>query len=48
MDEVRRLSSKEQHDDITAIIAKFRERDDWKPVYQDRIAVLFAKVETKK
>ena len=48
MDEVRRFSSKEQHDDITAIIAKFRERDDWKPVYQDRIAVLFAKVETKK
>ena len=24
------------------------ERDDWKPVYQDGVAVLFAKVETKK
>lgn len=25
-----------------------RERDDWKPVYQDRVAVLFAKVETER
>ena len=25
-----------------------RERDDWKLVYQDRVAVLFAKVESKR
>jgi hypothetical protein len=32
----------------SALACVLRERDDWKPVYQDRIAVLFAKVETKK
>jgi hypothetical protein len=32
----------------SALATVMRERDDWKPVYQDRVAVLFAKVETKK
>lgn len=32
----------------SALATVMRERDDWKPVYQDRVAVLFAKAETKK
>ena len=32
----------------SALASVMRERDDWKPVYQDRVAVLFAKVETRK
>lgn len=32
----------------SALASVMRERDDWKPVYRDRVAVLFTKVETKK
>ena len=32
----------------SALASVMRERDDWKPVYQDDVAVLFAKVETKR
>ena len=32
----------------SALASVMRERDDWKPVYQDRVAVLFTKVETEK
>ena len=32
----------------SALATVMTERDDWKPVYQDRVAVLFAKVETGK
>lgn len=32
----------------SALISVMRESADWKPVYQDRVAVLFAKVETKR
>jgi hypothetical protein len=30
----------------SALASVIRERDDWKPVYQDRVAVLFARVES--
>jgi len=32
----------------SALASVMRERDDWKPIYQDGVAVLFAKVETGK
>ena len=32
----------------SALASVMRERDDWKPVYQDGVAVLFAKVEAGK
>jgi len=32
----------------SALASVMRERDDWKPVYQDGVAVLFTKVETEK
>ena len=32
----------------SALASVMREREDWKPVYQDRVAVLFAKLETKR
>jgi hypothetical protein len=32
----------------SALASVMRGRDDWKPVYQDRVAVLFTKVETEK
>jgi hypothetical protein len=32
----------------SALATVMREGEDWKPVYQDRVAVLFAQVETKK
>jgi hypothetical protein len=32
----------------SALASVMRERDDWKPVYEDGVAVLFAKVETGK
>ena len=34
---------------VDSVLASvMRERDDWKPVYEDRVAVLFTKVETEK
>ena len=30
----------------SALAAVLRERRDWKPVYQDRVAALFEKIET--
>ncbi|MGA8150768.1 MAG: hypothetical protein WB952_07455 [Terriglobales bacterium] len=30
----------------SALASVIRERDDWKPIYQDRVAVLFARVES--